>query len=496
MVMRYLPLQPTDRAAMLADVGLTQQDQLFDALPAVPREKAKAAVVDGLPPHQPEWEVESHFAALAAKNSVPGARYSHGARPLSSFLGAGAYRHHVPATVDYLIQRGEFLTSYTPYQPEISQGTLQYLFEFQTQVATLFGMDVANASLYDGATAMAEAIMMAVRLTGRSKVVISGHVHPHYVQVAKTYGAMMNFEVIALPPVLTSDPEEPGLLEALGSPASSSSTGDGDGADLGIEPKEIACVVSQNPGFLGHVYGCHPLIKAVHAVGAMHITVVTEVVSLGLLQAPGEVIDGHGTDIVVGEGQSLGNPLTYGGPHLGLFATRQVHKRAMPGRLVGESIDRDGRRGFILTLVAREQHIRREKATSNICTNAGLCSLAFSIHLSLLGGRGLYGLARLNHQRARELMEALRNLSFPYKIVPSAYFNEFALELPFPAAPCVAYLAARSTHGVIPGLAVSQLYPHHQGCERLLLMAVTELTTAKDIDELIKSLNAYAKGGE
>ena len=279
------------------------------------------------------------------------------------FVGAGAYKHHIPASVDHLIQRSEFLTSYTPYQPEIAQGTLQYLFEFQTQVANLTGMDVANASMYDGSTGTAEAVLMAHRVTKRRKAVLSGGLHPHYAETVKTVSRMANDAVVALRPSR------------------------GRGGILAAIDDSVSCVVVQTPDFFGHLRDLRAIAERRTGRRAA-VAVVTEAVSLGLVTPPGHM----GADIVVGEGQSIGNALVSAGPYVGLFATRTKFVRQMPGRLFGETVDAEGRRGFVLTLSTREQHIRREKATSNICTNSGLCRLAFTIHITLLGEAGLRGL--------------------------------------------------------------------------------------------------------
>src|SRR5215510_7121565 len=337
--MRYLPLTDEDRRAMLAKIGVPSVESLYRDVPAGALLRAP---VD-LPRHAGELEVERTIGAMAAKNMGTGS--------VPSFLGAGAYRHHVPASVDHLIQRGEFLTSYTPYQPEVTQGTLQYLFEFQTQVALLTGMDVANASMYDGATATVEAVMMANRVTRRSRAVVSGGLHPHYREVIETLGRHTGFEVVTAPADAKGSEDLSKLIDA-----------------------KTSCVVVQNPSFFGHVHDLSALAKACHDAGALLVVAVTEIVSLGLVTPPGEM----GADIVTAEGQSLGVPLSYGGPYVGLFATRDKFTRHMPGRLTGQTVDVDGKRGWVLTLSTREQHIRREKATSNICTNSGLCALAFN----------------------------------------------------------------------------------------------------------------------
>ena len=335
---------------MLDAVGVGHIDDLFAS---IPNEYLLKDLTE-LPRRKSELEVELELGGLAARNVPAGS--------VPFFVGCGAYRHHVPATVDHLIQRSEFLTSYTPYQPEITQGTLQYLFEFQTQVARLTGMDVANASMYDGSTATAEAVLMAQRVTRRRKAVLSGGLHPHYGAVVETLSKYNGTAVSQLPP-------SPAPTEDI----------------VAAIDEETACVVVQNPDFFGNIRDLTPIAEAAHAAGALLIAVLTEIVSLGAIKSPGEM----GADIVAAEGQSIGNGLTYGGPYVGLFATRQKYVRQMPGRLCGETVDADGKRGFVLTLSTREQHIRREKATSNICTNSGLCALAFTIHMTLLGEKGL-----------------------------------------------------------------------------------------------------------
>jgi glycine dehydrogenase subunit 1 len=444
--MRYLPLTDTDRRAMLAVIGAKSVDELFKDVPDSARLAAKIA---GLPDHQGELEVERAFQAYAAKNLSPSSA--------PFFIGAGAYRHHVPSTVDYMIQRGEFLTSYTPYQPEITQGTLQYLFEFQTQVSLLTGMEVANASMYDGSTGASEAVLMANRITRRHKALISGGLHPQYRRIIDTTARWEGFSAV----VGTVDPEG---LEDL----------------ITRVDNETSCVVVQNPSFFGHVRDFARIAAACHAAGALLIVVVTEVVSLGLIKPPGEM----GADIVVCEGQSIGNGLGFGGPYVGLFATRDKYVRQMPGRLVGETIDADGKRGFVLTLSTREQHIRREKATSNICTNAGLCALAFTVHLTLLGEAGFTRLAELNHAKASELADRVSSLP-GVKLLNDSFFNEFTVRLPKPAAPVVEALAARR---ILAGVPVSRLIPNESSVDNLLLLAATETTTEHGMAPLIAGL--------
>ena len=443
--MRYLPLTGADRSAMLGRIGVSSVDALYEDVPARARLKTK---ID-LPDHQGELEVERAIGAMAAKNI--------GAGSAPFFIGGGAYRHHVPASVDYLIQRGEFLTSYTPYQPEVTQGTLQYLFEFQTQVALLTGMDVANASMYDGATSAAEAIMMAMRVTRRHRAIVSGGLHPHYLEVAQTHARFLEFELDAAAP----DPEGKEDLTAK------------------IDDN-TACVIVQYPSVFGQLTDLRALADACHAKGALLVVAVTEIVSLGALESPGAM----GADIVVAEGQSIGNALSFGGPYLGLFAAREKFVRQMPGRLVGETLDADGRRGWVLTLATREQHIRREKATSNICTNSGLCALAFTIHLTLLGEEGYRRLAALNHAAAVTLAERLAAVK-GVAVLNQSFFNEFTLRLPKPAAEIVDRLADRR---ILAGVPASRFWPDNPAMANLLIVAATETNTAADIDTYAAAL--------
>jgi glycine dehydrogenase subunit 1 len=430
---------------MLAAVGVKSVDDLFAEIPAA----ARAAARFDLPNTQGELEVERHMARLAAKNL-----------PMSdapSFLGCGNYRHHTPASLDYLIQRGEFLTAYTPYQPEIAQGTLQAIYEFQTQVALITGMEVANASMYDGATACAEAAAMACRVTKRAKVLLSGGLHPHYRDVTATSLRFLDIQCEALAP-------DPLGLEDL----------------IGRVGQDLACVVVQTPGFFSHLADFTALAAACHAAGALLVVAVPEPLSLGLLKSPGDM----GADIVIGDGQSLAGPASFSGPGVGLFATREKFIRQMPGRLAGETTDEYGRRGWVLTLSTREQHIRREKATSNICTNSGLIALAFSIHLTLLGETGFRHLAELNHATAVSLAERLEAIKGVRVLTPS-FFNEFAVTLPKPAAPVVATLAKRRILGGVPA---SRFYPSYPELENVLILAATEMNTPADIDALAAAL--------
>ncbi|MGF1549566.1 MAG: aminomethyl-transferring glycine dehydrogenase subunit GcvPA [Sphingomonadaceae bacterium] len=446
--MRYLPLTDHDRKAMLAAIGAATIDDLFADVP----EAARIEGIEGLPTHASEMAVERAMAAMAGRNLAAAAA--------PFFLGAGAYRHHIPASGDHIIQSREFLTSYTPYQPEIAQGTLQALFEFQTQVARLFGCEVANASMYDGSTACWEAIVMAHRVTRRKKAILSAGLHPHYVSVARTMAGFTDDALETAAPALEPETDLPRLVKAI------------DG--------ETSCVVVQYPDILGRIADLSELAARAQEEGALLVAVVTEPVALGAIRSPGEM----GADIVVGEGQALGVGLNFGGPYVGLFACREKHVRQMPGRIAGETVDAEGRRGFVLTLSTREQHIRREKATSNICTNSGLCALAFSVHLTLLGEAGLRKLAAVNHARAVEVAERLAALP-GVELVNGAFFNEFTLRLPAEARPVVRHMADK---GVLGGVSLGRLYPDEEGLANGLVVAVTETVEDSDIDALEAAL--------
>ncbi len=440
--MRYLPLTADDRAEMLRTIGARSVDDFYGDVPKAARLQGP---VPGLPNHMGELEVERHMTRLSKKNRA--------ASDGPFFVGCGAYKHHIPASVDHIIQRSEFLTSYTPYQPEIAQGTLQAMFEFQTQVCALTGMEVANASMYDGSTACAEAAVMACRVTKRATVVLSGGLHPHYADTTRTLCEAAGIKVIQLPPAIDGELDLSGHIDDT-----------------------VACVIGQSPNVFGTVTDLTPVGDAAHAKGALLVTVFTEVVSLGLVKTPGEM----GADIAVGEGQSIGVPLGFGGPYVGLFAARSKFLRQMPGRLCGETVDADGKRGFVLTLSTREQHIRRDKATSNICTNSGLCMLAFTAHMTLLGDKGLTQLATLNHEAACDLADALEKVK-GVKILTPRYFNEIAFETPKPAGEVLAALEKRD---VLGGVRASRLFPG-AGMDNVIVAAATECCTAEDI-------NAYA----
>jgi glycine dehydrogenase subunit 1 len=454
--MRYLPLTQTDRQAMLGVIGANTIDDLFVD---VPTEAQLDGPIHGLPNHASEVAVERHFSNLARKNMAA----SH--HPF--FLGAGAYKHHVPASVDHIIQRGEFLTAYTPYQPEIAQGTLQMLFEFQTQVARLYGCGVANASMYDGSTACWEAIGMAGRVTKRKRAVLSSGLHPHYVSVAKTMAKFTGDTLDTALPKLSAKTDSERLLAAI----------DGD----------TSCVVVQYPDILGRIEDLSAIAAKAHEHGALLIAVVTEPVALGAIRSPGEM----GADIVVGEGQSIGVGLQFGGPYVGLFACKEKFVRQMPGRLCGETVDAEGKRGFVLTLSTREQHIRREKATSNICTNSGLCALAFSIHMTLLGEKGLRGLASLNHALAVQTADRLVQIP-GVELVNDSFFNEFTLKLSKEARPVVRALADKK---VLGGVSLGRLYPGVEALENGLVVAVTEVASAEDVEAFAAALQETLSEG-
>ena len=447
--MRYLPLTPEDRQSMLATIGAQSVDDLFID---VPEEARLNGPIHGLPMHAGEMAVEAHMKALARKN--------HAAGDMPFFLGAGAYRHHVPASVDHIIQRGEFLTAYTPYQPEIAQGTLQTLFEFQTQVARLFGVDVANASMYDGSTACWEAITMARRITKRGKAILSSGLHPHYVSVAKTMARFTKDDLSYAAPTLEAATDGQSLLDQI--------------------DDETSCVVVQYPDILGRIGDLSAIADKAHQHKALLVAVVTEPVALGAIKSPGEM----DADIVVGEGQSIGVGLQFGGPYVGLFGCKQKYVRQMPGRLCGETVDAEGKRGFVLTLSTREQHIRREKATSNICTNSGLCALAFSAHMTLLGEKGLRELAMLNHKMAVQAADRLSKID-GVTLMNDSFFNEFTLILDKDSRPIIRALADQR---ILGGVSLGRLYPEETGLAHGLLVAVTETGTEAELEAFATAL--------
>lgn len=428
---------------MLAAIGLSTAEELFRTIPADLKLGRGLNITDPLA----ESEVIAAMDAMAKRNT---------AASMPSFLGAGVYSHFSPTIVDHLIQRSEFFTSYTPYQPEISQGTLQYIFEFQTLVCQLTGMEVANASMYDGSTAMAEAYLMAQRVTRRNKIVVASSVHPEYREVAKTYTTHGEAEIVE-----TAFDDMTGRV-----------------GDLAVLDNETAALVVQSPNFLGCIEDLKGLADSAHAVGALLVVVVTEAISFGLLRSPGSC----GADIVVGEGQSFGIPMSFGGPHVGLFATQDRYVRQMPGRLAGVAYDKNGNRGFVLTLSTREQHIRREKATSNICTNQGLIALAATIYMEAMGKKGLREVAVQNAQKAayaKKAISALDGYSIPFS---APTFNEFVVRGPKPAAEILETVREK---GIIGGLALSKYY---HGRDNDLLICVTETTGKEQIDNLVSAL--------
>lgn len=432
---------------MLNTIGVDSIEKLFDVIPQDIRlEKGLLK----LPEPMTEQELLRH-AHEVAKSGISAA-----SSPF--FLGAGAYNHFIPAAVDHLISRSEFYTSYTPYQPEVSQGTLQAVYEFQSFVCMLFGMEVANASMYDGASSLAEAALMACRISKKDEIVISNLVHPRWREVVRSYTSRRSIKIIEIDCTVG---------------------GTADLRDFSARINEnCAAVIVQSPNFFGNVERLGGIGDLCRNRKVLFIAAVAEPVSLGILKPPGD----FGADIVVGEGQPLGLPLSYGGPYLGLFATRQKLLRQMPGRLCGKTTDKDGRGGYVLTLAAREQHIRREKATSNICSNQALCALAATIHLSLLGKTGLAEVAKLNFNAAWALKERIEKSSSAEMVFDAPFFNEFLVELNEDASVVNARLAKV---GVIGGLDVSRYYPD---LKNRMLLAATELTTPADIDKFMEAL--------
>ena len=445
--MRYIPNSPEERREMLRSVGLESPEGLFSTIPA----DILLKDLLGVPAALSEMELLARFESLAAQNAAA-------ARP--SFLGAGAYSHYSPTIVDALIQRSEFFTAYTPYQPEVSQGTLQAIFEFQTLVCQLTGMEVANASMYDGSTGLAEAVLMAERVTRRRKVIVSPALHPEYLRVAETYVEHAGVEL-----------RRGGFDEGAGLSS----------FDEAMIDSETAALVVQSPNFFGCVEDVERLAEVAHKAGALLVVCVTEAISLAMLKSPGAC----GADIVVAEGQSFGVPLSFGGPYLGLFATREKYARQIPGRLVGVAHDKEGRRGFVLTLATREQHIRREKATSNICTNEGLIALAATIYLETMGRRGLQEVAAQCAQKAayaaRRIGE-IEGFSLPYS---APRFNEFVVRAPVAAEALLARVA--DEHNITGGLALSRYFPERPND---ILVCVTETNKRSEIDALAAALKA------
>jgi glycine dehydrogenase subunit 1 len=445
--LRYIPNSPDERAEMLRQLGAASIDNLFDSIPADLRLSDHLNVPAALS----EIELLKQFDEMGVRNQAAGR---------ISFLGGGAYSHYIPTIVDHLISRSEFFTAYTPYQPEISQGTLQSIFEFQTMVCQLTGMDIANASMYDGSTAMAEAVLMAERVTKRSKVIASAAVHPQYLEVAHTYVQHAGIELQHAPFDAQTGQTPVSAFDSI--------------------DDQTAAIVVQSPNFFGCIEDLAALSEKAHAKGALLIVAVTEAMSFGLLRSPG----GSGADIVVAEGQSFGVPLSFGGPYVGLFATRDKYARQIPGRLVGEAYDKQGRRGFVLTLATREQHIRREKATSNICTNEGLIALAATVYLETMGRRGVQEAARQcaqkAHYAAREIGK-VEGFSLPYS---APFFNEFVVRAPVAASPLLDKLAGEK--GIDGGIALARFDSNRPND---FLVCVTETNTRAQIEALVTGLN-------
>ncbi len=452
--MDFIPNTDQDRQQMLRAIGVQSVDELLAVVPAEVRRPPL-----NLPGPLTEMELKAELRALADRNAD--------ATHFSHFLGAGAYHHHVPAAVSQLLMRSEFYTSYTPYQPEVSQGVLQATFEFQSMICSLTGMDVTNASMYDGATALAEAALMAISATRRQKVVVSGSVHPEYREVLNTYVRSRGFQVVTSAVAREADR----IVEG----------------DLGpLMDEETACCIVQQPNFFGSVRDLSEVADRIHRVGGLFI-VSSDPVALGLLKSPGE----WGADIAVGEGQGLGNAVAFGGPYLGLLACRERFVRQMPGRLVGATVDHQGRRGFVLTLQTREQHIRREKATSNICTSEALMALAATIYLALIGPKGLRQVATLCFEKAHYAARSIGSLD-GYRVLDTGhFFNEFVVQGPRTPAETNRFLLG---HRIVGGYDLGLAYPQLEGC---MLLAATETISKDEIDGLATALSEVAapRGG-
>ena len=443
--MHYLPHTAEDIGSMLQAVGVEHLDDLFSTVP----EDCRLQEGLDLPEALTEWELDEHMAALSNEMAV--------SPEYRVFMGAGSYEHFIPASVSYLLNRSEFVTSYTPYQPEMSQGTLQAIYEYQTLVARLLGMEVATASHYDGATALAESLLMAVRITGQRKVAVSSLIHPLYRRVVKTYFEPTGYEVLELPYLNTGLTDLSGLDEIDG----------------------LAAVAVQSPNFFGCIEDLKAVGEKAHDKDALFVSSFTEALAYGLLINPGS----SGADIVCGEGQSLGIPRSFGGPALGMLATGKKYMRKLPGRLVGQTKDLDGKRGFVLTLATREQHIRREKATSNICTNNSLCALAAAMYMASVGGSGIRELALLNHDKAEYLKAQLKKEGFTIPF-DSPTFNEFVVEFPPGFEATYARLLKKKT---VPGLSLAPYYPE---LANHYLLCVTETRSKEDMDALVREVRS------
>lgn len=444
--MRYLPHTPDEIQEMLSTIGVTDLKDLFQTIPAPLRLKRPL----NLPEALSEIDLKNHLRELSRKNA-------HG-EEWSLFLGGGAYSHYIPSLVSYLISRGEFLTTYTPYQPEISQGTLQAIFEYQTMVAEILGMEVANASNYDGSTGTAEAAKLALAVTGRKKILVARSLHPEYREVLKTYLQNESVTMEEIPFTKEGTLDRAFLQKQIG--------------------EETACIIAAYPSFFGTVEDLTDVAEQIHQKGGLFITSTTEPLALGLFKSPGEM----GADIAVAEGQSFGVPMSFGGPYLGMFATKKEYVRAIPGRLIGETVDTEGKRGFVLTLATREQHIRRERASSNICTNVSLCALAATITLALWGKKGFEELAQLNFDRAADLKERLAKISGVEFIFPSITFNEFVIRTKKKPSELISKLVREK---ILMGIALDRWYPE---LENSILLCATEMNTPEQIERLVRCL--------
>jgi glycine dehydrogenase subunit 1 len=444
--MRYLPHTKEDIESMLKVIGVNKLEDLFTSIPQDCRRTGNM----NLPEPMSEWELDDFMTGLSLKMGA--------SSDYKLYTGAGSYDHYIPSAVGYLAGRSEFVTAYTPYQPEISQGTLQAIYEFQTLITKLLGMDVSNASMYDGSTALAEACLMAMRVTGKRKVAVSSLVHPHYRQVVKTYLSPMDVEIVELPRTANGTTD----LNALKSMS------------------DLSAVAIQSPNFFGCIEDLAATAQWAHSQNSLLIACFSEPLAFGLFRNPGS----QGADIACGEGQSLGVPRSFGGPGLGLFTAANKYVRNMPGRLIGTTKDQDGRRGFVMTLVTREQHIRREKATSNICTNSAACALAASMYMASLGGTGLRDLARLNYDKAEYLKAALKKAGFKISF-STPTFNEFVVE--FPAGFQKTYDRLLEQNKIAVGLALAPYYPE---LKNHYLLCVTETKSKNDLDALVREVQS------
>jgi len=443
--MRYLPHTDQEIASMLEALGKNNLDELFSTVPQDCRLPGDLK----LPAALTEWELNELMGALSGTMAA--------SPEYNVFIGAGSYQHHIPESVSYLLRRSEFVTSYTPYQAEMSQGTLQAIYEYQTLAVRLLGMEVANASLYDGASALAEALLMAIRITRKKTIAISRLVHPHYRHVARTYLEPSGYQIVELP-YLENGTTDPSPLDGI---------------------NDLAAVAVQSPNFFGCIEDLNSFAQRAHHTDALLICGFTEPLAFGLIRNPGS----QGTDIACGEGQSLGIPQSFGGPGLGMFASKMAYVRNMPGRLVGQTTDVEGKRSFVLTLATREQHIRRERATSNICTNNSLCALAAAMYMASLGATGMRELATLNHDKCEYLKGQLQGAGFRMSF-DTPTFNEFVVEFPLDFKTTYERLLEKK---IVPGLSLAPYYPE---LSNHYLLCVTETKSKEDMDALVKEVTS------